>query len=134
VMTRDVITVTEDMALEEAGRIMADNKITALPVMRGADLVGIITEFHLFDTLLDLFGARQSGVRITATVPGVKGTLAKITSAVSALGGMFVAIGSVEESDPQRFVVTMKVQDVDRDALLEAVSPLVTEITDVRAP
>jgi hypothetical protein len=39
-----------------------------------------------------------------------------------------------EEPERQRFVVTMKVQDVDRDALLEAVSPLVTEITDVRAP
>ncbi|MCL5734613.1 MAG: CBS domain-containing protein, partial [Actinobacteria bacterium] len=54
VMTRDVITVTEDMALEEAGRIMADNKISGVPVMRGDELVGIITESHLFNALGEL--------------------------------------------------------------------------------
>ena len=33
VMTKEVITVTEYTPLEEAARIMADNKIGALPVM-----------------------------------------------------------------------------------------------------
>ena len=44
VMTKDVITVTEDTPIEEAARIMADKKIGALPVMKGDKLVGIITE------------------------------------------------------------------------------------------
>ncbi len=30
-MTREVITVTEDTPIEEAARIMADNKIGGLP-------------------------------------------------------------------------------------------------------
>ena len=33
-MTRDVITVTEYTAIEEAARIMADHRISSLPVMR----------------------------------------------------------------------------------------------------
>jgi acetoin utilization protein AcuB len=44
IMTKDVVTVTEDMPLEEAALIMAENKIGGLPVMRGDKLVGIITE------------------------------------------------------------------------------------------
>jgi CBS domain-containing protein len=65
VMTRDVITITEDTAVEEAGRIMADNKVSGLPVLRDGELVGIITESHLFNILLELFGAREPGIRVT---------------------------------------------------------------------
>jgi acetoin utilization protein AcuB len=48
VMTKGVITVSEHTPLEEAARIMADNKIGGLPVVRDGKLVGIITESDLF--------------------------------------------------------------------------------------
>lgn len=131
-MTTDVITVTEDVALEEAGRIMADNKIGGLPVMRDGELVGIITESHLFHVLIDLFGARKPGVRLTLSVPEIPGTLAKITAAISALGGVFVAFGEIDEPAEGRFVATMKIQNVAREDLVKAVQPLVLDIEDVR--
>ena len=59
VMSRDVVTITEYTALEEAARIMADHKISGLPVMRGGKLVGIITETDLFKIFLELLGARE---------------------------------------------------------------------------
>ena len=128
VMTKDVITVTEDTAVEEAGRIMADNKVSSLPVLRDGDLVGIITESHLFNILLELFGAREPGIRVTAKVHREKGTLARISSAISALGAQFVAFGIAADSE----TVTFKVQDIDRDALLKTLEPLVVSIEDVR--
>jgi acetoin utilization protein AcuB len=128
VMTRDVITVTEEMAIEEAGRIMADNKISGLPVMRGDELVGIITESHLFHVLLELFGARDPGIRVTARVVAEKGGLAKLSGAVSALGARFVAFGIAADSE----TITFKVQDVDREALIKTLEPLVQSIVDVR--
>ncbi len=60
VMTSDVITVTEDVFLEDAARMMADNKIGALPVVRGDTLVGIITETDLFKLFIELFGVRDN--------------------------------------------------------------------------
>jgi acetoin utilization protein AcuB len=59
VMTKNVITVTQDLPIEEAARIMVDNKISGLPVMRGDILVGIITETDLFKLFIELFGARH---------------------------------------------------------------------------
>ncbi len=132
VMTRDVITVTEDVALEEAGCIMLDNKISGLPVMRDGELVGVITESHLFNVLIELFGARKPGVRLTLSVPEIPGSLAKITSAISALGGIFVAFGEIDQPEAGRLVATMKVQNVDREDLVKAVQPFVLEIEDVR--
>jgi len=67
VMTREVITATEDMPMEEAARLIADHKIGALPVVRGRKVVGIITESDLFRVFLELMGARVPGVRLKVT-------------------------------------------------------------------
>lgn len=48
IMTRQVITVTEDTPLEDAAPIMADRKIGGLPVVRNGEVVGIVTETDLF--------------------------------------------------------------------------------------
>lgn len=128
VMTRDVITVSEDAAVEEAGRIMAENKISGLPVMRDGELVGIITEWHLFQVLLELFGTSVSGTRVTAKISHERGMLAKITGAISAIGGQIEALGLHGDSE----TVTFKVVFVEREELIKAIEPLVVEILDVR--
>ncbi len=128
VMTRDVITVAEDTAVEEAGRIMSDNKISGLPVMREGELVGIITESHLLNILLELFGARTSGVRVMAKISHERGILAKLTSAISASGGWIEALGLHGDSQ----TVTFKVVGAEREAILDAVKPFVLEIPDAR--
>lgn len=42
-MTRDVITVTPDMNLPEAHRLMADHQIRRLPVVKNGKLMGMVT-------------------------------------------------------------------------------------------
>jgi acetoin utilization protein AcuB len=132
VMTRKVITITEDTPLEEAARIMADNKIGGLPVMREDKLVGIVTETDLFKTFLELLGARQSGVRVTALVSSAKGTLAKITNAIFGAGGNILAFSQSMDATGTRWQVTFKVQDVPRAQLVEIIRPVVENILDVR--
>ena len=66
VMTKKVLTVSEDTPIEEAARIMADNKVGGVPVMRDGHVVGIITETDLFKIFLEFMGAREKGIRITS--------------------------------------------------------------------
>jgi acetoin utilization protein AcuB len=132
VMTKQVITITEDTPLEEAARIMADNKIGGLPVIRDEALVGIVTETDLFKIFLELLGARQPGVRVTALIPSVKGTLAKITSAIFGAGGNILALGTSKDATGTRWEVTVKVEDVAKDKLVQVLKPVVQEILDVR--
>ena len=42
-MSPDVVTITPDMTLPEAHRLMTDNQIRRLPVMENGRLVGIVT-------------------------------------------------------------------------------------------
>jgi acetoin utilization protein AcuB len=132
VMEKRVITVTEDVFLEDAARIMADNKIGSLPVVRAGDLVGIITETDLFKIFVELFAARQKGVRLTMLIPATKGQLAKITGQVAKLGGNILALGTFLGEDPSNALCTMKVEDVDQDTLVEALQPLVERIVDAK--
>jgi acetoin utilization protein AcuB len=134
VMARDVVTVTEDTPLEEAARIMADQRIGGLPVMRDKQLVGIITETDLFKVLLNLLGGRRSGVRLTVTVAGEKGTIARITDAIYEVGGDIVGLGvsEVAGTEGARWEIMFKVQDAPKEKLVEAVVPYVQKIQDVR--
>jgi acetoin utilization protein AcuB len=134
VMSRKVITVSVKTPIEEAARIMADNKVGGLPVMQGATLVGIITETDLFKQLLELLGGRRPGVRISVTVSDAKGTLAKITSAIFAAGGNIVGLGvnEIAESGGMQWEIVFKVQGVAQDDLVAAVKPEVGQILDVR--
>lgn len=131
-MARPVITVTEDTPLEEAARIMADNKIGGLPVMRGDQLVGIITETTLFKVFLELLGARQPGVRLTLRVPNTKGELAKITGEINRLGGNIIALGTFPDSDPAYGLLTVKVDGVEQDRLVQAIRDLGVDVVDAR--
>jgi acetoin utilization protein AcuB len=132
VMTSVVITVTEDTPLEEAARIMADNKIGGLPVMSNGELVGIITETDLFKIFLELLGAREMGVRLAMLVSDEKGMLAKVTGEIAGLGGNIVSLGTFLGEDPTNALLTIKVQDVEEEDLVKAMEPLAMEMVDVR--
>jgi acetoin utilization protein AcuB len=132
VMTTEVITVTEDTILEEAARIMADNKIGGLPVVSNGKLVGIITETDLFKIFLELLGAREMGVRLSMLVPDEKGVLAKVTSKIAELGGNIVSLGTFLGEDPTNALLTIKVQDVEEEDLVKVMEPLAIDMVDVR--
>jgi acetoin utilization protein AcuB len=131
-MTTDVITVTPDVPLEEAARVMADNKIGGLPVVEGNMLVGIITETDIFKLFLELLGAREQGLRLTIEVPERKGEIARLTTKIAQLGGNILALGTFLGDDPTTGVVTLKVEDVPVDDLEHAMRDLDLEIRDAR--
>lgn len=132
VMTKKVFTVDEDTPIEEAARIMADNKIGGLPVMRDGHVVGIITETDLFKIFLELLGARESGVRVTALVTDKPGQLARITQALSRVGGNFIAFGVFTGEDPSNRMITFKVTGLDAKGVKNAIQPLVESLIDIR--
>ena len=131
-MNREPITIEEDCPLEEAARIMADSRVSGLPVMRAGKLVGIITETDLFKIFLELLGARERGLRLTLLVPNRRGILASLTGTISSLGGDIVTLGTFNGAEPGKGLITIKVREVDRQKLLEALPGLGVEVVDVR--
>jgi acetoin utilization protein AcuB len=133
VMVQQVITATENTPIEEAAHLMLDHKIGCLPVTRDGILVGIITESDLFRTFMELFAARQKGLRITLEVPDREGVLAKVAQAIADQGGYIAACGTFMSEDPTKWGLLFKVRNVDRDSLVDALGKIEeTDILDVR--
>lgn len=132
VMTARVITVTEDTPIEIAARMMVDNKIGGLPVMRGKEVVGIITETDLFKIFLELMGARENGVRVTALVPDIHGQLAAMSGAVSQAGGDFIAFGVFSGETSANKLVTFKVAQLELENVRQIIQPYIDKLVDIR--
>lgn len=133
VMVKKVITVTEEVAVEEAARIMIEKKIGSLPVMRGGQLVGIATDIDLLRALSNLMGWRQPGVRITVQVPDEKGRLANVAMAIANAGGLLVGGGSYPAAEPLRANIVFRVRNVplqELAALLQGLDGV--QILDIR--
>ncbi len=131
-MTRNVIVVEEDCPLEEAARIMVDNDIGGLPVMRGDTLVGMITESDLFKIFAELLGSRVWGLRVTIKVQEGRGVLARLTEALAAQGGNIVALGTFWGDDPTNREIAFKVQGIEKEKMEEILHDLDAELVDLR--
>jgi acetoin utilization protein AcuB len=119
VMVKKVFTVTEDVTVEEASRIMIENVIGSLPVMRDRQLVGIVTDIDLLRALSALMGWRQPGVRVTVQVPDDRGWLAKVATAIADAGGLLAGGGAYPASEPLKANLVFKVRNVPLDELRE---------------
>jgi acetoin utilization protein AcuB len=132
VMSSPVITVGSNTPIEEAARIMADNKIGGLPVVENDQLVGIITETDIFKVLLELLGARSAGVRVTVIVKEAKGVLAQITRSLADLGANIVSVvtyGGPTAGEPR---ITFKLTGVEPATVRGAFDKMGLKVTDFR--
>jgi acetoin utilization protein AcuB len=132
VMTKKVITVSKDTPIEEAARIMADKKIGGLPVVDGERVVGMITETDLFKIFLELMGARDKGLRVTATIEDRPGELAKVTKAIAEAGGNFISFGFFAGEDASTKVLTFKVEGIKKEDVRKVLGTAVQKFWDIR--
>ncbi len=124
-------TVTEDTPIETAARILVDHNISALPVLRGKELVGIITKADLFKIMLEMLGARRAGVRFNVIMENRPGEIAKLSKAIYENGGDITALSTFEGDLASNFMITMKVDGIKQDKLKKIVEPLVISLEDI---
>jgi|YelNatPaOPRAMG01_1025707.scaffolds.fasta_scaffold126854_2 acetoin utilization protein AcuB len=71
-----LITITPDTLIEEAVQLMVDNKIGCLPVVvEGDKLYGIFTETDAMAHLVDIFGLKRKGTRLSIALEDKPGTM-----------------------------------------------------------
>jgi len=70
-----LITITPDTLIEEAVQLMHDHKIGCLPVLEGEKLYGIFTETDALDHLVDIFGYKEKGTRLTLALEDKPGSM-----------------------------------------------------------
>ena len=79
-MTSPVLTADPLDPVEDAARIMRAHKIGCLPVLDGAELVGILTGMDILDALILLTGVTKPSSRLEVALADQPGELARLTA------------------------------------------------------
>jgi acetoin utilization protein AcuB len=81
VMVAGVITVAPDDPIEHAALLMEEHRVSGLPVVDGAAIVGIVTITDLLRAFVGFLGLREGGFRVTLGLPDAPGMLARVAAA-----------------------------------------------------
>lgn len=81
-MTKKVITIGMYNTIEKAALLMHKNKIGGLPVIENEKLVGIITEYDIFDALIEITGAKWKVPRLTLVIDDRPGSVREVADII----------------------------------------------------
>jgi acetoin utilization protein AcuB len=132
-MTKEVITVTEDTPIEEAALKMVYNHIGGLPVMRGDELVGVITETDIFKVFIKVLCADQPGTRLVVKVMHTPGQLALLTKAIYEKGGNILALVAEPGEGGETYDLTMKINGISAEDIGPTIKDYVIQVLDIRS-
>jgi acetoin utilization protein AcuB len=105
IMQRAVTTVAPMYTVEEAARLMTTQKISALPVIEGGRLVGIITETDVLQLFVRAMGVLEPSSRLDVILPGPEAELGEVVRAVEGTGARIVSLMTLGGSGGEREVV-----------------------------
>jgi acetoin utilization protein AcuB len=131
VIQGDVITVTPDLPVEEAARIMIDHRIGCLPVVEGDKLVGIISDTDIFRVFVEGLGGGHPSLRITVVIPEEVGNLAYITSCIANLGCNIHSLGTFWGERPEDRLIAFRLEGVDRETILQTLETSGIQVVNV---
>jgi acetoin utilization protein AcuB len=86
IMTRTVITIGPTFPMEEAARLMVQEKIGALPVTERGALIGIVTETDVLDLFVTAMGASTPSSRLEVFLGEDTAALGDIVTTIEGAG------------------------------------------------
>lgn len=131
VLSSPAITVSEDTPLEEAARMMVENKIGCLPVMDAGKLVGMITETDVFKSFVEVLGGEEATLRVTLRVPDVRGELARSAGVIAQLGANICSVAAFRGEDPGYAYLVFRIEGVTEEVLIPALAAVGEEAVHV---
>jgi len=132
IMTRDVLTTTPDTFVEDAARLMVENKIGGLPVVDEENhVVGVITETDVFKAFIELYSAGHTGLYLIMKGKEGKGLMAQVSKAVLGLGGDVVGISSSYDETTGDYRLVIKGDNIDKDRVVELLTSLRDHVIEV---
>ena len=125
VMSRRVKTVPAGAPMEAAARVLRTHKIGAVPVVRDARLVGIITESDLFRALVEMSDPSEPGVRITFELEEGEDVVATMLELCGASGARISSLFSLHHRDSRtgdrRRLGVMRITGDVPEAIVDAI-------------
>jgi acetoin utilization protein AcuB len=105
IMARAVVTIGPTVGIDEAARLMATRKISALPVTEGDRLVGIVTETDVLHLFVRAMGALEPSSRLDVILRDETAGLLEVVRAVEEAGCRIASVMTLAMPTGEREVV-----------------------------
>ncbi len=130
VMIKAPLSVTPDTAVEDAARLIKENKIGGMPVLEGERLVGVISTLDLVGAFLTLLGLLRSSSRLDLLLEDNPAAMEAAAKVIKKAGGKILnlALGPVRG---HRRAYYVRLQKCDLTPLIEALKQQGIEVQDV---
>ncbi|CAH2716978.1 Inosine-5'-monophosphate dehydrogenase [Neobacillus rhizosphaerae] len=120
IMERDVITGHPLDFVEEVAAIFYEHKISAIPIIKDRELVGILTETDILRTMVELTGAHQPGSQIELRVPNISGVLSDIADIIrKRKANILSVLVYPDRQDEQYKILVIRVQLMNPTGLIQ---------------
>lgn len=129
IMTKNVITISENTPIEEAAKVMVEHDISGLPVVDDlGKLVGIITQTDIFKVFIEVFGTRkEKSIRYTLEMPDKPGELLEVAKRIYECNGNIISIATLFEEGKDSYLAVLRVTGIDHERFVNSL-----EETDVK--
>lgn len=119
IMSKNPITVHEDLTVEETAEILMKEKISGVPVLDNeGKILGIITRDDLFNVLISLSGLGKKGIQLAFQVEDRPGSIKELTDIIRKHEGRIASILSSAERAPEGYrIVYIRMYDISREVL-----------------
>jgi len=101
IMSKNPISVSPDLTVEETAEVLLNNKISGAPVVdEKGQVVGTITQTDLFRVLIALTGVGKRGIQFAFQTEDRPGSIKELADIIRRYGGRMVSILSSYENVP----------------------------------
>jgi acetoin utilization protein AcuB len=114
-----LITITPDTIIEEAVQLMHDHKIGCLPVLEGDKLYGLFTETDALAHLVDVFGLKVKGTRLTVALEDKPGSMLGILEIMKKHGVNIISVVTPSFMVEGKRIAAMRIQTEDYKNILK---------------
>ena len=118
-MTSSVITIPPDTRLEEVARLFRKHHISALPVLQGKRIVGIISESDLLEVVVEIGTQDAHRARFELTVPRKPEHFQRICKLIKDRGAQLLKAERHSRRD-----------DPDQEIVLQVSSPVIERLVE----
>jgi acetoin utilization protein AcuB len=105
IMTRTVITIGRMFPIEDAARLMAQEKIGALPVTEEGQLIGLVTETDVLRLFVRAMGAGEPSTRLDVVLDSRPHALAEAVQVIDTAGVDIASIMTLSGVDGSKEMV-----------------------------
>jgi acetoin utilization protein AcuB len=119
IMSKNPISVSPDLTVEETAEVLLANKISGAPVVDAAGkIVGTITQSDIFRVLISLTGIGKRGIQIAFMTADRPGSIKELADIIRNYGGRMVSILSSYDNVPEGFrKVYIRLYSLERSKL-----------------